>query len=58
MPRGGLWRVRFNSDSDLYSADFGNHAAFDAEAQSPGADGMSYRLPVGLGPCSAVILSQ
>ncbi|MBI4876892.1 MAG: alpha amylase C-terminal domain-containing protein [Acidobacteria bacterium] len=58
VPREGLWRVRFNSDSNLYGPDYGNHPAFDAWAESPGCDGMTYRLSVGLGPYSAVILSQ
>ncbi len=58
VPRAGLWRVRFNSDAEVYSPDFGNHAAFDASAETPGSDGMPCRISIGLGPYSAVILSQ
>ncbi len=58
VPRDGLWRVRFNSDSNFYSPDFGNHSVPDNWAAAPGWDSMPYRLSIGLGPYSAVILSQ
>ncbi len=58
VPRAGLWRVRFNSDSNLYGAGFGNHPAYDSYAGQDGYDNMPCRLSVGLGPYSAVILSQ
>jgi 1,4-alpha-glucan branching enzyme len=58
MPRSGLWRVRLNSDWNGYSPDFGNHPSFDTEAGGGGQDGMPLSALVGLGPYSAVILSQ
>ena len=58
VPSSGLWRVRFNSDASTYSPDFGNHPAFDTGAEAAGADGMGFRVNVGLGPYTAVILSQ
>ena len=58
LPRGGAWRVRFNSDSRHYSAVFTDHASVDCQAQPGGADGMPFSGEVGLGPYSAVILSQ
>ena len=29
FPRDGLWKIRFNSDWNGYSADFGNHLSYD-----------------------------
>jgi 1,4-alpha-glucan branching enzyme len=58
MPRGGLWRVRFNSDYGGYSGDFGNTATLDTEANGGGVDGMGQSASFQLGPYSAVIFSQ
>jgi len=57
-PRGGPWRVRFNSDWNGYSSDFRNTLSYDTTANQPGADGMPYSGNVGIGPYSAIILSQ
>jgi 1,4-alpha-glucan branching enzyme len=51
VPREGVWRVRFNSDWQGYSADFGNTPSFDANAEAGS-------VAVALGPYSVVILSQ
>ena len=58
FPRDGLWRVRFNSDWNGYSADFGNHLSYDTAPSQPGTDGMPYSGNVGIGPYTAIILSQ
>jgi 1,4-alpha-glucan branching enzyme len=58
LPRGGTWKVRFNGDASVYSADFGNTASFDTQAWSGGRDGLAYHGTVGIGPYSVVILSQ
>ena len=58
LPRGGWWRVRFNSDSRHYSAVFTDHDSFDCQARPGGADGLPFSGEIGLGPYSAVILSQ
>jgi 1,4-alpha-glucan branching enzyme len=58
MPREGRWRMRFNSDWAGYDPQFGNQSSFDTVAHQGGMDGMSYAADVGLGPYSAVILSQ
>ena len=58
FPRGGLWRVRFNSDWSGYSADFGNWFSYDTEAAGAGCDGMPFSGNVGLGPYTAIVLSQ
>jgi 1,4-alpha-glucan branching enzyme len=58
FPRSGGWRVRFNSDWSGYSSDFGNWLSYDTEAAGAGCDGMPFSGNVGLGPYSAIILSQ
>ena len=58
FPRSGWWRVRFNSDWQGYSADFGNHPAYDTVASDGPRDGLSCEANVGLGPYSVVVLSQ
>lgn len=58
FPRQGLWKVRFNSDWNGYSPDFGNHASLDTVASPGSQDGMPCHGSLGLGAYSAVILSQ
>ncbi len=58
VPRAGRWRVRFNSDWDGYDPEFETVELVDADATRERRDGLRYSLEVGLGPYSAVILSQ
>lgn len=58
FPRGGFWRVRFNSDWNGYSADYGNTPGYDTLATGPGLHGLPSQANVGLGPYTALILSQ
>ena len=58
MPRAGQWRVRFNSDWQGYSADFGNHLGYDTLANSGSLEDMPFQANVGIGPYSVLILSQ
>jgi 1,4-alpha-glucan branching enzyme len=58
FPRAGLWRVRFNGDWSGYSSDFGNQLSYDTTAIDGPRDGLSYQGDVGIGPYSAIILSQ
>ncbi len=58
LPRGGTWHVRFNSDWSGYDPEFGDHPSFEVEATQGHQDGMEFSGQVGLGPYSAVILSQ
>ena len=58
FPRGGLWKVRFNSDWSGYSADFANHFSYDTVAFEGAQDNMPCHGNVGLGPYTALILSQ
>lgn len=58
MPRGGRWYVRFNSDWQGYSSDFGNTTTLDTEANGGGQDGLGQSASFQLGPYSAVVFSQ
>jgi 1,4-alpha-glucan branching enzyme len=58
LPRGGRWRVRFNSDWNGYSPDFGNWFSYDTDANSTPCDHMPFGGNVGLGPYTAIVLSQ
>ncbi|MEU6393638.1 alpha-amylase family glycosyl hydrolase [Streptomyces sp. NPDC046939] len=58
LPRHGTWRIRFNSDWSGYDPTFSNHPAFDLSADGPSRDGMPCSGAVGLGPYSAIIMSQ
>ncbi len=58
LPRQGLWRVRFNSDWNGYDAYFNNWSSYDTEASGPGADNLPFSANIGIGPYTAIILSQ
>ena len=58
FPRAGAWNIRFNSDWNGYSSDFGNQLSYDTTVSQPGRDGMPYSGDVGIGPYTAIILSQ
>jgi len=58
LPRGGTWRVRFNSDWNGYSADYGNFSSNDVVADSWGYDGMAFSGNLSVGPYSVVVFSQ
>jgi 1,4-alpha-glucan branching enzyme len=58
VPRPGRWRVRFNSAWDGYDREFQTVNSVDADSAPEEHDGMPQRIAVGLGPYSAVILSQ
>ncbi len=58
FPRPGRWRVRFNSDWNGYSSDFQNWSSYDTDANGQPLDGMDYSGNIGIGPYSAIIMSQ
>ena len=58
VPRGGRWRVRFNTDVAAYDPEFASIPSLDAEADPAPWDGMDHSILLGLGPYAAVILSQ
>ena len=58
LPRSGTWKVRFNSDWNGYSADYGNYGAFDVNADGFGYDGLPFSGNFRIAPYSTVIFSQ
>jgi 1,4-alpha-glucan branching enzyme len=58
FPRAGEWKVRFNGDAAVYGPGFGAQDSFDVRADGPARDGMPAGGSVGIGPYTAVILSQ
>ncbi|MEN8006659.1 MAG: alpha-amylase family glycosyl hydrolase [Candidatus Krumholzibacteriota bacterium] len=58
FPSGGTWQVRFNSDWNGYSDDFGNWNSNATTANWGPKDGMNYNANVGIGPYTVVILSK
>jgi 1,4-alpha-glucan branching enzyme len=58
LPRGGTWRVRFNSDWNGYSSDYGNFGAFDVVADNWGYDGLGFSGNFRIGPYTALVFSQ
>ena len=58
LPRDGLWKVRFNSDSTAYSSDYGNYATADVTADNSGYDGLPFSGNFRFGPYTSVIFSQ
>lgn len=58
FPRSGTWRVRLNSDSNAYDAYFGNWPTYDTSTDGPSMDGMPVSASIGIGPYTAVVLSQ
>jgi 1,4-alpha-glucan branching enzyme len=58
FPQAGFWHVRFNSDWSGYSPDYGNHPSHGTTAHPGERDGMPCHGDVGLGPYTAIILSQ
>lgn len=58
FPRAGTWYVRFNSDWQGFSPDFGSYPGYDTTAGQGNTDGMPCVGNVGIGPYSALILSQ
>jgi 1,4-alpha-glucan branching enzyme len=58
FPAGGSWHVRFNSDWNGYSPDFGNHPGYHTTAYQQSKDGLPFAANIGIGPYSVLILSQ
>ena len=56
VPRPGMWRVRFNSDSGNYG--FTNWPCYDTDANGPTLNGMPYSADVSLGAYTCLVLSQ
>jgi Alpha amylase, C-terminal all-beta domain len=58
FPRPGDWRVRFNSDWSGYSPDFTGHPGYHTAAATGRHDGLDFHGPIGIGPYTALILTQ
>ncbi|GAA4011370.1 alpha-amylase family glycosyl hydrolase [Hymenobacter fastidiosus] len=58
LPRGGHWRVRFNSDWAGYDEEFGNFESLDTLAEPGIYDDQPFHASFGLGPYSVLIISQ
>jgi 1,4-alpha-glucan branching enzyme len=58
FPRAGQWWVRFNSDWNGYSPDVGNLPGHDTAAEPIAWQGLPFSGYIGIGPYSALILSQ
>ena len=58
FPRAGIWKTRFNSDSNVYCDDFSNHPSFDVEAKEGDTDGLPCYGEISIGPYTALIFSQ
>lgn len=58
FPRGGLWRVRFNSGAAVYDAGFTDGDSSDVQANAGVRQGLGFNGNVSIGPYSVVILSQ
>ncbi|MGH3223969.1 MAG: alpha amylase C-terminal domain-containing protein, partial [Streptosporangiaceae bacterium] len=58
FPRAGQWRVRFNSDWAGYDPSFGNWPRYDTQADQDARDGLPTSANIGIGPYTALILSQ
>jgi 1,4-alpha-glucan branching enzyme len=58
LPRGGVWRIRFNSDWSGYSPAFTNFGSFDLLAKQENFNDMPFSGTIGIGPYTALVLSQ
>jgi len=58
FPQEGLWKVRFNSDANLYDSNFSNCICPNPVAEPVERDGQPCTGKVSLGPYSVLILSQ
>lgn len=58
FPASGIWRIRFNSASKLYSEDFTDYEARDVEAEARSYDGLPASAEISIGPYTGLIYSQ
>ncbi|MBF0488887.1 MAG: alpha amylase C-terminal domain-containing protein, partial [Nitrospirae bacterium] len=58
FPQAGLWKVRFNSDSNSYDQDFANHPTPNVDAYEEATDGLPCSGKISIGPYTALIFSQ
>jgi 1,4-alpha-glucan branching enzyme len=58
MPSPGVWKLRLNSDSSIYSHDFQNFTSSDIEASDGSRDGLDAHAILSIGPYSMLVFSQ
>jgi len=58
FPAAGMWKLRFNSDWQGYSEDFGSHPSADVVTEPGLYDGLPFHAPCSIGPYSVLIFSQ
>lgn len=58
FPENGVWKLRFNSDSSIYSDDFSNHASSDIDASDEGYDNLPAGAAVSIGAYSVLVYSK
>ena len=58
LPRPGIWRVRLNSDAQVYDPTFSNWPSFDTEASGPALNTMPCSGTIAIGAYTCLILSQ
>jgi 1,4-alpha-glucan branching enzyme len=58
LPRAGLWKARFNSDSYNYGPNFANHPTSDVVTLEEKVDGLPCSGKISIGPYTVVMFSQ
>ncbi|HMN14015.1 MAG TPA: alpha-amylase family glycosyl hydrolase [Bellilinea sp.] len=58
LPDAGLWKLRFNSDSRIYSDIFEGFFSSDTEAFEGGTDGLKWHGSVNIGAYSMLVYSK
>jgi 1,4-alpha-glucan branching enzyme len=58
FPAAGTWKLRFNSDWQGYSEDFGGHPSADVVTEPGPNDGLPFHATCSIGPYSVLIFSQ
>ncbi len=58
FPRPGRWRLRFNSDAQIYCEKFDGHLSTDVAVEPGGQDEGCAATGVTIGPYTVLIYSQ
>jgi 1,4-alpha-glucan branching enzyme len=58
LPSEGLWKIRFNSDWQIYDPDYDGHPCDEVSAESIPWDGMPYSASFKFGPYTMGVFSQ
>jgi 1,4-alpha-glucan branching enzyme len=58
FPSEGLWKLRLNSDAQVYSSDFSGFKSGDVTAKKGDYDGLPASATINIGPYTVLIFSQ